>query len=907
MKGVLETMLCHGGDRRHVFVFPSEVAAEWALVRLLEHGGRRVLPRDVCISWDSFKERTLSGPAGTRPVDNVARTLFSQALLEENASAPFFSAIINPAYAHDARAFLPWLRRVLPGLEEGLDLVRRAGERIRPAKARDLSLLHARYTRFLAEAGLHEPDASPAAFDPRGCAYTIFHPEVITDWRKTEPVLRGHPAVTVFSLPASGAPAGGLTVFNDRETETDQVLLRVHELLAAGVGYSRVALTVAGLSAFAPALADAARRFDIRLRVNEGAALIDFPGVSFLNRAARVIASGFDLRAVESLLGDAALPWKKELPAAALVRFGLEHNCLGNYPDGNGVFDLWESRFRGVIAAGGTNAVRARAPAALYRSLRTNLTRLARAASFTDLKKAVTVFRSVFLEDAFPSPAAGRNFDLALRRLDELTERSRRLPLPPPASPFGLWLDLLRDTHYVPPAPGPGLAVYPYRVSAGIMPDYHFVLNVCEELVRVPVRPYLFLSVDEEARLNLAETDASDAFLRLYLVSGREVSLSFSRQSGGTVRLPPPFFVKTGAVKEPDGPATVDPYAREARAFTDAGAAPPPYLFSLQRQGLSLASAVPAPSREEMFTLCPVSPPSLLESVLKAVMDQEGRIALTPTDLETFQTCAFRYLLTKAAGWRAWEHDFAQDDRRWYGTFIHRTLELFFRGLMETGDRLSPGRLPSGREVMHAALAAAEAEKTDGGTLPVPPLWEAMRDDLLPGLNAFLEKTVNAYGECEIKGVEYPLNRVWEKERISLAGTVDLMLATGFGTALVDYKIKYVPGKKDLAPVHGAPVSLQIPCYLLLAAEHGNIPAAAAYYSFEDRTYVHVCHPQAKKRYFGAGEIKAVVERTEETVLLTANKIRQGDFTGRGTDAGSCRACPLRAVCRRKYHLLARN
>jgi RecB family exonuclease len=379
--------------------------------------------------------------------------------------------------------------------------------------------------------------------------------------------------------------------------------------------------------------------------------------------------------------------------------------------------------------------------------------------------------------------------------------------------------------------------------------------------------------------------------------------MGFSRQSGGSVRLPPAFFVKRNAIVDPAGQID-DPYQRETRFFSSGSEDPPEIVFSLQRKGISRAAAVPPSGNGDRFTSAPVTPDSLTSQIMQAVRDRDGNISLTPTDMETYFSCAFRFLLEKYAGLSEREYTVTGYDRLSYGTFIHRVFERFFRSLLESQPEFSAARLNGYRGMMADMIAAEEAAWKNGGPLPIPPLWRTMREQLIPGFTAFLEQTAEHFDGMTILHAEHPVTKIWKNQRTALSGTLDLLVRTQDGPVLIDYKTKNIPGRNDMLCADGPPASFQIPCYLLLADAAGTETVNAAYYSFEHRAYTQVCHPRAKKRYFSPEEMKAVMIAVQECIFQAAELIRAGDFTGARTDATLCRHCTLRMVCRKKYHLL---
>ncbi|HOV39484.1 MAG TPA: hypothetical protein PLG79_12220 [Spirochaetales bacterium] len=174
-------------------VLPSEVAARYFRLYLLEPSGKKALREDRVISWDTFKERSVERMQQRRPANIMYRTFFVQGLLEENRNRaePLFSYLIRSEYRTSASRFEDTLVRLLPNLKElyqGVSTVSDTDSSVWPDKneffalCTDVDTLFHRYTDFLNQFSLFEPEyEEPVLLPPAEKTYVLF-PEVIQDF-----------------------------------------------------------------------------------------------------------------------------------------------------------------------------------------------------------------------------------------------------------------------------------------------------------------------------------------------------------------------------------------------------------------------------------------------------------------------------------------------------------------------------------------------------------------------------------------------------------------------------------------------------------------------------------------------------------------------------------------------------
>jgi hypothetical protein len=191
---------------------------------------------------------------------------------------------------------------------------------------------------------------------------------------------------------------------------------------------------------------------------------------------------------MQALLLDRAVPWREPDGLRRLIRVGIERGCLRNFREDGRERDVWLTALA---------PERYEAERGLYRRLRKHTRALATAAGFRELRSTLYELFGSLLDTSAWSAAQLPVFQSCLDVLSDLIDTSERIGLTP-KRPVDIWLEALRSRIYVPRNGEAGIALYPYRVAAGIAPTYHFVANASHARMRLVHTPYAFLRDDEK-------------------------------------------------------------------------------------------------------------------------------------------------------------------------------------------------------------------------------------------------------------------------------------------------------------------------------------------------------------------------------------------------------------------------
>jgi RecB family exonuclease len=899
---ILEALRRELADPRAVFVFPSEVAAGFWLRRAFALTERRALPQRRFLSWDQFAEAALEFGPGRRLVRQEERALFVAALLEANRRDPRFRQIVPPEQAGEPWAFARTLQGMLPCLNR-LRTLAGSWPESSAGKAEDLRRLDREYRQFLQGSGLYEPAFEQPSLRPTDSRYHLFYPEVLEEYPSLERLLAGSPQLAQYHLPPVGTgpqeaarEPPRIRAYPDSPEELRAVLAAVAGLLDRGVEPEQIVITASGLPDLEPHLRRAAELGEVPLSLRLGREITAYPPCRLFARIQAVLDSRFSLAAMRELLLDRSLPWREGETGQALLDFGLACRITRNPPGGG---DLWERCFlraRGYRELGLPPLERLRP---FYRGLKTALREIGASTSFRRLKENLAQFSKTLLAAERWPEGELKAFQFALDTLDRLEEAARGLGYPSP-SPFRFWLQHLNDARYVLREPPAGVAVYPYRVSAGIGPAHHFVINASQAATRHRVKPLPSLSTHEEESLGLLEHDLSEELLQLYRLSGEQVFFSYPRRGPGQSHLPPGLFVAHGGVLPAAGDPGSNPYAAEAEAW--AGRRDPlgPVLPQ-QRRGFLRAQLTTLSARGLDLGSQPLSRPELIQAVGGRLRDERGRLRLTATGLEQYLQCPLRFLLEKALRLNGEERSAVALEPPEFGQLMHRVFQLFYRSVRrrEPGGRLDAERAETYGRRMRRIVRHVFRSWAREHPLPVSPVWR--RERLRAGELAarFLAVELEQMIGERVRLTERRIRRPWPGEALLLSGTIDRVSEGPEGLLLVDYKKNRTPGAADIFGQE--PVSIQMPFYLRLLRSGGLDVRRAAYYSIEAGAYRWVAG--GPRSMADPDSLQRAVEQLDARIRGAAARIAGGDFTRPGRRRGECSRCPHGEICRRRYAL----
>jgi RecB family exonuclease len=445
--------------------------------------------------------------------------------------------------------------------------------------------------------------------------------------------------------------------------------------------------------------------------------------------------------------------------------------------------------------------------------------------------------------------------------------------------------------------------VYPYRVGAGVHPAHHFIVNASHESTEAADSSLAFLREDQRESLGFTAEDTGPRFLALYASSGRTVSFSFAGETRRNAVLPPGFFVARDRVRPApslDNERRDDAALRETRFWAGGAASPfPRGPLPHQRDGFERYAAAAAAPKGIDAAWKPFPAGSAAEK-LREKVSREGTIRLSPTLLEVFAACPFRFLLEKVLGIGELSLETAYDNPRVEGNLYHDAFRDLMREIARRDGFFRAEDLPAYRDLVPPLLGdifAGILRRDEYPPRPVRAAWaERMADDLAE----FLEREAGTFDGFETRGTELSLSAGIDEARAVLTGRLDRVAGRPGDPAcvVVDYKTGKLPTRKSLRGEEGEPVSVQIPAYVFLLEKSGSPVRAALYYSVRGGGYENVFAADQDDAWLDADAMAQAETRLVGLLASSAERLRAGDYR---VIPGECEPCAFRGVCRRKY------
>ncbi len=883
MKQALDVLSRYGED---VFVFPSEVAAEFWRRKLPDIAGVRSVRVDRIVSWDTFKEVAFPGVEERIPSNSSYRMMFLQSFAEGNAADPVLSSIVPRRYADNSRAFVPYIKSLLPGLKALNEAIARSPGFQDAALASDYRVLYEEYRAFMDRYGLYEPGYEDRSAARLARPATVFFPEVVADFREFEAALADAGNVRIVGI--GGVEPPELETYENSFQEIRGLALALGGLLDEGVPADEIAVTFPDLDRYREPLLEQAKLQGVPLRIREGRPLSELPGGRFFALLDAAVSSGSHVDDLKALLESGSYPWKRREGAEAAVRIGLRRCCVGT----SGGESLWNRALRDLPG-------NLRPGREFFRDLEAAARRLSRAKSFRELAAGANAFASEFFDLDAWDPDVLMEYRISLDCLSDLAAKQEGAGIPV-SDPLDLWLGTLEEKIYVPKRAEEGIDVYSYRVSAGIRPRHHFIANAGQEETRAVHRPFGFLRDDHKERIGLGDLDMSDWFLRLYCSSGENVRFSSSVESRNGVRLPPGFFVSAGKAsrtKDAEAERRLDAVDAERRYWAGAESFVP-RCYGYAAEGFR--RFVGTGSAAKGLDLTEREAPQDLAALVAGRLRKEGKLRVSSSSLETYSSCPFRFLLERGLRLEEVSYEVEFEDPRFAGERFHEVFALLFKRIGGADGRFRADRSGDYRSWIDPVLDEVFSRIGTGPDLPLPQVLSSLRDSIRDAADSLLGEDARRYDGYEIAGVEKTLT-AGREDGTELEGRIDRISGnprTG-GFLLVDYKSGAgVTKSRILGTSKAEPVSYQIPFYVFLAGRAGFPAEEAAYYLVRKNEYVRVLG--GEKGWFGAEDFGKVIESLSRAIDSMARGIESGDYRAKPE---TCRFCPFRAVCRTKYSI----
>ena len=285
-------------------------------------------------------------------------------------------------------------------------------------------------------------------------------------------------------------------------------------------------------------------------------------------------------------------------------------------------------------------------------------------------------------------------------------------------------------------------------------------------------------------------------------------------------------------------------------------------------------------------------------------------ISVSPSRLEDYVECGFRYYVRRLLGVVAPESSDEGVPSREVGRIVHRILYRFFLKTIEIRDKERSLSLEDAKGLM---LRIASEELKELGVRYQRTrdlIWQDQLGKLLQGLNddgtgllaSLLERHWERPPDSEVRFVEQPISLVLghldPDVPVRLTGVIDRIDSTESGYRVLDYKTGETSPLKKLQGGSG----FQLPLYLLAAKSilDKQVLGAAFYLVSLPLRLELKSLATFLERDSHATSLTNVTQEYSQKTIAVAQQLYQGHFpvTILGERAAGCRSCPYSRMCR---------
>jgi hypothetical protein len=892
-------------DPSSVFVFPSEVCAGFWREHSTRGKDRPSVRKQQFISWDSFKEKVLIRDPSRRPANSIIRLIFAARQLAENKQKGLFLSIVPPEYKWNSPAFTDYIAGILPSLAIFFEIFGTKTEDLNVLLVKDLEVLYTGYRAFLDKHHYFEPSFERQHLSKGNANYFILFSDVIDDFSHYREIIETAPGVTLITAGEDEVSAAGpeLLRYDTAPLEIRDVLFKIAGLLESGVHPSEIVVSVAQLDLLEDYIKEQARLYNVPLSFRGGSKLEKFSAGRLFSLVSNCVIDSFSLNSMRALLLTPAVPWKDPALGRSLVRLGIAGGCFRNYRRKGAEVEVWERSFRSVGSQDPEGEIEK-----FYRDLKTASLRIAGAKSFALLRQTITAFNRDFLESDRWDPEELAVFQLSLDILRELTvlEEESGFDID---GPFQVWLKVLRKRLYVKRESGHGVRVYPYRVTAGIYPEHHFVICASHNATLIRAESFPYLREVDRKKLQLSAENITENMLLCYTGSGKKVIVS-SAVLGfqGPQLLPGLFVAGETPASEPrsDDIRKSDPFYREENSWgslADLEGQPAP----VQVEGYRRIRATGLAVRGTNFTVTPVQSGSVRARVHTRLFGEDGTLALSNSKMEEFLGCPYAFFLKRGLKIEEPDYSIPFEDPLSLGTLQHKILETIYRTIHEQDGAYKRDKVESYKKLFREIGGDLVRKWSIKHRYPLPHVLDIIGPKIIEEICTLSVTEAETFPGYLIEGTETRYEYIDTGLDIRFNGKIDrVSVNPDTGAALlIDYKKRNPPDKKRVAAItpegeEDALLSFQIPFYLFLLEKQGADVEGASYYSIEKSRWDHVFSETGKKAWTSKDTMVGIQSRMYELAGRMGASLRAGEFMA---PQGGCVPCTFRPICRMKYSI----
>ncbi len=853
-------------DEGLICVFPTEVTARSYLTDYALHGEKHAILSSQAISYDTFRQYFLPTHEELLPSSNLVRQVFIHQLMEKGMSLTYF---LNPSFPEMNSRAQGYLANLLPSLSIACES--ELLNQLDAGMQHDIVLLFQKYTEFLAEHKMFEPryevPSQPVDWD-QSKHYCILFSDTIPDASVLYTLLGNPDYVQLRETPTDdGVP---LEVFSSHIEEVKTTMRRIRQLLDQGVQTHQIVIGTGAQSVMMPALREEASLYGIPLSIREGKSALEYSSGRFLSLLQALYTEQFSLETMKSLLLDPSIPWADPALHRELLREAVDQSIIRGSLYGS---DQYKSMLKNPKLKD------------WYEHFKQSVIGILQSTDIEGLQKTLNHFQDTyFVESQWVGTPGEDVYAFCLGAMQQIKDSMKQCSMDSYPSIFSFLLSYLQNKRYVPQQKEEGIAVYGWPQVSTLQTDFLFAIALDQDSAACIDKPLAFLPQQIEQRYR-REVDPTEAqFKAVSLGDGvRHLSCHTRRYEGEMI--PPAYFLQRKPLIYPNREELSfidDPLHIEGQLFVD-GSKPTGQATSSQKRWFLQAEKTVLKEKDEDYTRYPTN-----KHLLGMLLDEQGRLKISPTKLDLFVRCPYAWLCHYLYGIEKQEFEVSSVDHRKIGNLIHAIFYTFF---WEAKD-FDPAKLdeyrPRMRQIFDEKLVFFYGE-----TGPSPSLRSWLVSEFREKLVALLDAEAILFAH----GRSIALEEVYQIEEngLLLNGKVDRLVSmdppTHSKLAIIDYK-KGIPKDKKMKDTL---ISYQLPLYrFILSQSLGAEITNASYYSVKDEKYYSLWKDADDENAQKSDQL------LQEKLKEIAEAVKEGRFMATPSKE-HCANCDYRSLCRRRY------
>lgn len=868
-----------------VCVFPNETIARFWLVDYAKYSEQGAIFADRAMAWDTFRGQFLPSYDSKKPSNKIIRRFFAQQFVATHPNLSWFN---TESFPESRERFSRYLAGLLPTLS--VVSAHPSYDKLPAALRYDTGLLFSAYQNFLADHNLFEPGyekpslefANPTMPETQ---YVLCFSESIEGADELCAYLGNPKWITSLKIEDETLPL--VKQFTYAKQELKQCFSQIEDILEQGASTSAVVITCASLESWRPYLEEEARLRAIPLTIYQGRSPLNYRGGALFRNIRQVYEHEFSLDAVKAFVLDPGFPWSQLPLQQTVIRTAIKLSIdIGSVRGGT---DRWEQKLIGS---------QQRELKLWYHTFKHIIIGIAQAKTPDDLRKGINAFQDEFflsggmrqIGDALAADVYTFCIDRieAVEQAYESAGMSGNLPI------FDVYMSDLEQIEYIPKQDRTGIAVYPWGLSAGIVPPHHFMIGMTHDATGRVYNPlnWVHESVLEECE----EQDITSVLLKLYGVSGQRCYWSCSQEDFTGSALPPSLLFESDNVERVKTWENTDRnheeilFWRGLNTHKSASQVQKTWYEAAKNSVLSYTL-----ERSDNYVSHLVSHTGLLA--------QTGR-EFSPTMVDTYRRCPFAWACTYVMKLPVELYEIEPLNHREMGIIIHRIYQETFSAIAELTGTFQKMHVSTYLDILTKSIetALADMEKSVSAPTAQANIW--ISNSIRANAPAILVQEAKKFDGYTSYAFEKKYSIDFGEH--TLQGIIDRVLLKGSRSDYADpadYQFVVVDYKKGKVPSFTSPYadelslsSVQLPMYQKLLNEtDGAQVIAAGYYSFQEQKYSMAWEHETEKSDAYSKALDQVLSRIIENIT-------KGDIMATPS-AKRCERCAYRPVCRRRFVL----